>query len=93
MQRDMDLVVTLLGAFRDAPVAALTIGQLTQAVQHPSTGDISAEKVEHHLELLCDAGLVIQVSEGYADSAATWRLTWQGYDTLDGDDDEDDDAD
>lgn len=92
MLRDMDLVVTLLGAFRDAPSAAMNIEDLTDAVQHPGSDEIAPDKVMHHLALLCDAGLVKQVSDGFADSSATWRLTWQGYDTLDGDDDDDDDA-
>lgn len=84
MQRDFDLVVTILGTIRDAEAASLSAGEIRTNMQYPEND--SAETVAHHLELLTDAGLIKQLANG------NWRLTWKGYDALDqGDDDDDDD--
>ena len=85
MQRDFDLVVTLLGVLRDAPTRALSTAQLAEAAREVFD-DVSDEQTAHHLDLLHDADLAKPVDGG-------WRLTWKGYDALEQEeDDEDDDA-
>lgn len=88
MQREFDLVVTILGGLRDAPAAWLSTAEVVAAVQHPGADAIAEERVLHHLHIMEDAGLVKRM-DAVVDTC--WRLTWTGYDTLDGD--EDDDAD
>jgi DNA-binding transcriptional ArsR family regulator len=84
MQRNFDLVVTILGAFRDAEAA----------VQELDIDDATPEAVSHHLELLADAGLAKKLTEGTTGQDAMWRITWKGYDALEQDEeDEDDDLD
>lgn len=91
MQRDFDLVVTLLGALRDTPAAKLSTEELVDAVQVPEVAEVDAETVQHHLAILDDAGLVKRLDEV---ESTSWRLTWNGYDALDNDEEEegDDDA-
>ncbi|ALM83314.1 helix-turn-helix transcriptional regulator [Bordetella sp. N] len=88
MQRDFDLVVTILGAFRDADAATLTGREVTQAVQELAEGDLPAPVVEHHLEILADAGLAKKLTEGPTGQDAVWRITWKGYDALEQDDED-----
>ncbi len=89
MQRDMNLVVTILGALRDDPSATLSDEDITQAVQYPGSDPFSHDQVAHHLDLLADAELIKSVQQ-IGEPGTRWRLTWQGYDTLEGDDDDDD---
>lgn len=92
MQRDFDLVVTLLGALRDTPAAKLGTQQLMQAVQLPELSAANDETVLHHLAIMEDAGLVKRLDEV---ESTSWRLTWAGYDALESntEDDEDDEED
>lgn len=92
MQRDFDLVVTILGAFRDAEAASLSGREITQAVQELDSETIDGETVNHHLELLADAGLAKKLTEG-AGQDAIWRITWKGYDALEQDEEDEDDDD
>ncbi|HAP27196.1 MAG TPA: DUF2513 domain-containing protein [Achromobacter sp.] len=94
MQRDFDLVVTILGALRDASGPNLSTHDIKNAaLPHPEEQGLQV--IAHHLDLLEDAGLVKQVSETAANAGATrWRITWKGYDALEQDeDDEDEDED
>jgi hypothetical protein len=94
MQRNFDLVVTILGAFRDAEAAVLSGRDVTAAVQELDIDDATPEAVSHHLELLADAGLAKKLTEGTTGQDAMWRITWKGYDALEQDEeDEDDDLD
>lgn len=83
MQRDFDLVVTLLGALRDAPSRALAPAQLAEAARDV-LDDVDDDTVAHHLDLLQDAELVAPLGDG-------WRLTWKGYDALEQEDDDEED--
>ncbi|OZI60169.1 DUF2513 domain-containing protein [Bordetella genomosp. 11] len=98
MQRNFDLVVTILGAFRDAEASALSGRDVTAAVQELDIDDATPEEVSHHLELLADAGLIKKLTESTTGQDAIWRITWKGYDALEQDeedeeDEEDDDVD
>lgn len=95
MQRDFDLVVTILGALRDAPGPNLSTHDIKNAALAPHPEEQGLQVIAHHLDLLEDAGLVKQVSETAANAGATrWRITWKGYDALEQDeDDEDEDED
>jgi len=98
MQRDFDLIVTILGAFRDANTAALSGRDVTNAVAENDPAAPSPEMIDHHLELLADAGLAKKLTESTNGQDAMWRMTWKGYDALeqdeeDDEDDEDDDLD
>ena len=83
MQRNFDLVVTLLGALRDAPASSQTPQQLAEAVRE-AFDDTTDEQVAHHLDLLHDADLAKPVANG-------WRLTWKGYDALEQEEDDEED--
>ena len=73
MQRDFDLVVTILGALRDAPGPNLSTHDIKEAALAHEQG---LQLVAHHLDLLADAGLVKQVSETAATArAANQKLT------------------
>lgn len=85
MQRDFDLVVTILATLRDSDAASLNASKISADMQYPENDSI--EVVAHHLELLNDAGLIKQLANG------DWRLTWKGYDALDQDEDDDEDMD
>ncbi len=87
MQRDFDLVVSLLGALRDSPLAKLTGPELLAAVQAPGQSEPAEEEVLHHLALMEDAGFVKRLEEVIS---THWRLTWAGYDALEGNDEDDD---
>jgi len=93
MQRDFDLVVSILGALRDASGPNLSTHDIKNAALAPHPEEQGLQVVAHHLELLADAGLVKQISETAANAGATrWRLTWKGYDALEqNEDDEDED--
>lgn len=95
MQRNFDLVVTILGAFRDAEASVLSGRDVTAAVQELDIDDATPEAVSHHLELLADAGLAKKLTESTQGQDAMWRITWKGYDALEQDeeDEEDDDLD
>ncbi|KDB73769.1 hypothetical protein [Bordetella bronchiseptica] len=87
MQRDFDLVVAILRTIAEADLPALAIDQIETAVVDENGNGVAVEWVAHHLDIMADAGLVKAVDGG------AWRLTWQGYDALEQDDeDEDDDA-
>jgi len=90
MQRDFDLVVTLLGALRDSEAISLSQAAIEQAVQSsmPDAAP-SPALITHHLNILLDAGLVALV--GSTDGQQTWRITWKGHDALE-QDEEDDEA-
>ncbi|AKP89914.1 DUF2513 domain-containing protein [Achromobacter xylosoxidans] len=91
MQRDFDLVVTILGALRDAPGPNLSTHDIKEAALAHEQG---LQLVAHHLDLLADAGLVKQVSETAATAGDTrWRITWKGYDALEQDEEDEDDED
>jgi len=94
MQRDFDLVVTILGALRDAPGPNLSTHDIKNAALAPHPEEQGLQVIAHHLDLLEDAGLVKQVSETSANAGATrWRITWKGYDALEQDEDDEDDED
>lgn len=95
MQRNFDLVVTILGAFRDAEASVLSGRDVTAAVQELDIDDATPDVVSHHLELLADAGLTKKLTESATGQDAMWRITWKGYDALEQDeeDEEDDDLD
>ncbi|ARP87003.1 DUF2513 domain-containing protein [Bordetella genomosp. 9] len=95
MQRNFDLIVTILGAFRDADAPALSGRDITAAVQELDMEGATPEAVSHHLELLADAGLARKLTEGTTGQDAMWRITWKGYDALeqDEDDEEEDEED
>ncbi|OZI29835.1 DUF2513 domain-containing protein [Bordetella genomosp. 10] len=88
MQRDFDLVVTILGTFRDAAASTLTGQEVTQAVQELAEDTLPADVVEHHLEILADAGLAKKLTEGTTGQDAVWRITWKGYDALEQDEED-----
>ncbi|MEI2417315.1 DUF2513 domain-containing protein [Orrella sp. JC864] len=90
MQRNFDLVVSLLGAMRDAPAAQLTVAELVQALQAPGIDEADEASVQHHLAIMEDAGFVKRVDEVIA---TRWRLTWAGYDALEGNEDDEDEDD
>ncbi|WMD21399.1 DUF2513 domain-containing protein [Achromobacter seleniivolatilans] len=93
MQRDFDLVVTILGALRDAPGPNLSTHDIKNAALAPHPEEQGQQLIAHHLDLLADAGLVKQVSETAATAGATrWRITWKGYDALEQDEDDEEDA-
>jgi len=91
MQRDFDLVVTILGAFRDAATPSLTGAAIKEAALENPAEPMADETVQLHLEILEDAGLVKRVSPGSTNGDAQWRITWKGYDALDQDEEDDDD--
>lgn len=97
MQRDFDLVVTILGELRDADTAALSQEDIEKAVQASMSDVAPAALIAHHLDILADAGLIASVPSGDdGDAEAYWRLTWKGHDALEqeeDDEDEDDDFD
>ncbi|HTJ99387.1 MAG TPA: DUF2513 domain-containing protein [Bordetella sp.] len=94
MQRNFDLVVTILGAFRDAEASVLSGRDVAAAVQELDVDDATPDTVSHHLELLADAGLAKKLTESTQGLDAMWRITWKGYDALEQDEeDEDDDLD
>lgn len=90
MQRNFDLVVTLLGALRDAEAVSLSAQAIQKAVQSnmPDTA-LSTQLISHHLNILLDAGLIAAIP--CAESEQTWRITWKGHDALE-QDEEDDEA-
>ena len=99
MQRDFDLVVTILGELRDADTPTLSQGDIETAVLASMPDAPPASLIGHHLDILADAGLVKAVA-ALDDSPedAHWRLTWKGHDALDqqdgeGDEEEDDEDD
>lgn len=94
MQRDFDLVVTILGALRDSDAATLSARDIQAAVHAATSGNESIEQVAHHLDILGDAGLAKQTAgvDGRLD-IAQWRITWKGYDALEQENNEDDDED
>lgn len=94
MQRDFDLVVTILGALRDSKATTLSTLDIKQAVLANNPGDQGIELVAHHLEILGDAGLVKQVgAAGDKPENTEWRITWKGYDALEQDEEDEDDED
>jgi len=94
MHRDFDLVVTILGAFRDAPTPALSGAAIKEASLENPAEPLADETIQLHLEILEDAGLVKRLSPGSTNGDALWRITWKGYDALDQDEeDEEDDED
>jgi cobalamin biosynthesis Mg chelatase CobN len=93
MQRNFDLVVTILGAFRDAEASVLSGRDVTAAMQELDIEDATPEAVSHHLELLADAGLAKKLTESTAGQDAMWRITWKGYDALEQDEEEEEDDD
>ena len=101
MQRDFDLVVTILGELRDADAASLSQADI-QAAVHASMPDAPPPAtIAHHLDLLADAGLIAAAGTAHDGDPqeAHWRLTWKGHDALDQQDEdeeeeeEDDDED
>jgi len=90
MQRDFDLVVTLLGALRDADAVAVSQQDLLTAVQAsmPESAP-SATLITHHLNILSDAGLIATLPQGTSDQM--WRLTWKGHDALEQEEEDDED--
>ncbi|MBR8652170.1 DUF2513 domain-containing protein [Achromobacter sp. Marseille-Q0513] len=89
MQRDFDLVVTILGALRDAPGPNLSTLDIKNAALAPHPEEQGLQLIAHHMDLLADAGLVKQISETAANAGATrWRITWKGYDALEQDDED-----
>lgn len=93
MQRDFDLIVTILGAFRDADTAALSGRDVTKAVAQADPAGPTPDVIDHHLELLADAGLAKKLTESTHGQDAMWRMTWKGYDALEQDEEDDDDED
>lgn len=94
MQRNFDLVVTILGAFRDAEASVLSGRDVTAAVQELDVDDATPDAISHHLELLADAGLAKKLTESTTGQDAMWRITWKGYDALEQDEEgEEDDLD
>jgi len=100
MQRDFNLVVTILGELRDADTAALSQEDIETAVQASMPDAPPAALIAHHLDILSDAGLIAAVpTTDDTDAETYWRLTWKGHDALeqeeedeyDDDDDDDDD--
>lgn len=88
MQRDFDLVVTILGTLRDAPTPSLSTTSIAQELDKAIASPLSGELIRHHLDILADAELVKPA--GRAGDEEHWRLTWKGYDALEQEDDEDD---
>ncbi|OZI48721.1 DUF2513 domain-containing protein [Bordetella genomosp. 4] len=95
MQRDFDLVVTILGELRDADTAALSQEDIEAAVQASMPDAPPAPLIAHHLDILSDAGLITLVpATDDSDAETYWRLTWKGHDALEQEeDDEDEDED
>ncbi|CAM3551547.1 DUF2513 domain-containing protein [Bordetella sputigena] len=93
MQRNFDLVVSILGAFRDAEAAVLSGRDVTAAVQELDIDGATPDAVIHHLELLADAGLAKKLTESTAGQDAIWRITWKGYDALEQDEEDEDEDD
>ena len=78
MQRDFDLVVTILGALRDAPGPNLSTLDIKNAALAPHPEEQGLQLIAHHMDPLADAGLVKQISETAANAGATrWRITWK----------------
>lgn len=94
MQRDFDLVVTILGAIRDADSAALSQQEIETAVQASMPDAPPAPLVAHHMDILQDAGLVAPAASPEGGSTTSrWRLTWKGYDALEQEEEDEDDED
>ena len=94
MQRDFDLVVTILGALRDAAGPNLSTHDIKEAALAPHAQEQGLQLIAHHLDLLADAGLVKQISETTATAGDTrWRITWKGYDALEQDEEVEEDED
>ena len=99
MQRDFDLVVTILSELRDADTAALSQEDIESAIQASMPDAPPAPLIAHHLDILSDAGLITSVpTQDDSDAETYWRLTWKGHDALeqeeedeDSNDDDDDD--
>lgn len=93
MQRDFDLVVTILGEIRDADTAALSQRDIEVAIQAGMPDAPPTAFIAHHLDILCDAGLIAAVATD-DEEQTSWRLTWKGHDALEQEDeDEEDDED
>lgn len=94
MQRDFNLVVTILSELRDAEAPALSNDALTAAVRASISEDLSDATMTHHLDILLDAGLIAPTAVN-GDAAGAWRLTWKGHDALEQEeeDEEEDDED
>ena len=81
MQRDFDLVVTILGALRDAAGPNLSTHDIKEAALAPHAQEQGLQLIAHHLDLLADAG------------DTRWRITWKGYDALEQDEEDEEDED
>ncbi|MBO1111634.1 DUF2513 domain-containing protein [Bordetella petrii] len=88
MQRDFDLVVTILGELRDADTASLSRADIEAAVRASMPDAPPVALIAHHLDILADAGLI--APDG-SPAGAAWRLTWKGHDALDQQDEDEDD--
>lgn len=92
MQRDFDLVVTILGELRDADTAALSQQDLEAAVQASMPDAPPAALIAHHLDILLDAALIAPASAaGNGSTESWWRLTWKGHDALEQEEEDEDD--
>ena len=88
MQRDFDLVVTILGALRDAPGPNLSTLDIKNAALAPHPEEQGLQLIAHHMDLLADAGLVKQISETAANAGATAGASPGSYDALEQDDED-----
>ena len=89
MQRDFDLVVTILGELRDADAAALTQAEIEAALQASMPDTPPTPLIAHHLDILADAGLITETTTGQG-ANTSWRLTWKGHDALEQEEEDED---
>lgn len=83
MKRDNELILDILKAIEEYPKA--TIISNDNALKFPASngGEISDEKVSHHIDLLVEAGYLksgkIHTAEG---NVSEIKMTWDGYEYL-----------
>lgn len=90
MQRDFDLVVTILGELRDADTAALSQEEIEAALQVSMPDAPPTALIAHHLDILSDAGLITLATVTSDSDTDTWRLTWKGHDALEQEEEDED---
>lgn len=89
MQRDFDLVVTILSELRNADAASLSQQDIEAAVAASMPDAAATAVMVHHLDILADAGLISMVAQNGQARQPHWRLTWKGHDALDQQDEDD----
>ncbi len=82
VQRDMDLIRTLLLNIEADPRFDGSRGLRLTSPEDVGITDRSAEEVGYHLDLLIEAGL-LKGKSGFETLPALYKMTWQGHEFTD----------